>query len=81
MTPQEIQQLIAKDIKEKSGCNTAYALHQKYHVSNQVTLHKILEARNLKSINLSVLFELYRAMGYNEINIKDGKKSLLIKPV
>jgi hypothetical protein len=46
MTPQEIQQLIAKDIKEKSGCNTAYALHQKYHVSNQVTLHKILEARN-----------------------------------
>jgi hypothetical protein len=83
MTPKEIHQLIGKDLTEKikESNKKPYHYYSKLKICSEPTLTSIMKGNGGNKLNLKVLFELYRAMGYNEINIKDGEKGLLIKPV
>ncbi len=83
MTPEEIHTLIGKDLSQKIKENkkTKYYFHSNLNICSEPTLTAILNGKGGNSLNLSVIFQLYKAMGYAEINIKDGEKTLIIKPV
>jgi hypothetical protein len=83
MKPKEIQKLIGKDLKEKiaeSG-KSKYYFWSNLQICSEPTLTSILNGRGGDSLNLKLLFNLYKALGYDAINIKDGDNNLIIKPV
>jgi hypothetical protein len=77
----ELQTLIGNDIKEKmyKKAVSKYEMHRKMSVCSEPTLTRILEGESGKTINLDLLFKIYKALGEKEINISGEGVRLLVK--
>jgi hypothetical protein len=77
----EIHKQIALDLnaKIKSKKITKYHLHKTLNICSEPTLLKILRGNGGKTLPLSIIVKIYRALGETEINISKEDFKLFVR--